>query len=545
MSTERRPMTNEENAMFLDILQEAPLFGHRKSRSLVGSYLYLILLAGYAVLAAGAPWIFHHLHHLTPSLLCCCDVALLILTGIFQQYFVFQVQKIRLQGYYSFSQKLKHVVRLPFAISAYGTAAMLLVIVWDPQISILSTSALQRIIMIAESVCAGFFMSLYIGYVHQYNSVNSRPDVLKSLYSPLQPSSSMDGLRYYEGRLSDQQTALLQYQRENLHFLSEEILSLQEKLSKYEQSDDGSTPQVDLAHLLASRDQELRTLSAEMNQLQSELRLARSLIAERDAEVQRVNNTNSQYIEENERLRAILSEWSMRAANLERALEVERMSNSELQKEVAAGRRKQIVETSEQSPLERVGSMEPPPSSRPEEPQSWDELYKINLMPSELFLKFRKELQGLRVGVNLELYNEPTNDYHAKLVLKPLSPERKWKFIYEPLHQEVRVLSKKIPLTRFLNLQVGVGHNFQMNAMGWKWKLTSCLGGDGVSRIRNKTTLGLTPGVDLRFGWRADFVLPEVTGALGTEEPLFNMSSGRLEASLDRVEAILTHSEYL
>ncbi|KAG5378269.1 hypothetical protein IGI04_026111 [Brassica rapa subsp. trilocularis] len=563
MSTERRPMTNEENAMFLDILQEAPLFGHRKSRSLVGSYLYLILLAGYAVLAAGAPWIFHHLHHLTPSLLCCCDVALLILTGIFQQYFVFQVQKIRLQGYYSFSQKLKHVVRLPFAIASYGicptmsvsldftgyerTAAMLLVIVWDPQISILSTSSLQRIIMIAESVCAGFFMSLYIGYVHQYNSVNSRPDVLKSLYSPLQPSSSMDGLRYYEGRLSDQQTALLQYQRENLHFLSEEILSLQEKLSKYEQSDDGSTPQVDLAHLLASRDQELRTLSAEMNQLQTELRLARSLIAERDAEVQRVNNTNSQYIEENERLRAILSEWSMRAANLERALEVERMSNSELQKEVAGGRRKQqMVETSEQPPLVVCfGSMEPPPSSRAEEPPSWDELYKINLMPSELFLKFRKELQGLRVGVNLELYNEPTNDYHAKLVLKPLSPERKWKFIYEPLHQEVRVLSKKIPLTRFLNLQVGVGHNFQMNAMGWKWKLTSCLGGDGVSRIRNKTTLGLTPGVDLRFGWRADFVLPEVTGALGTEEPFFNMSSGRLEASLDRVEAILTHSEYL
>jgi hypothetical protein len=33
----------------------------------------------------------------------------------------------------------------------------------------------------------------------------------------------MEGLRYYEGRLSDQQTALLQYQRENLHFLSEEV----------------------------------------------------------------------------------------------------------------------------------------------------------------------------------------------------------------------------------------------------------------------------------------------------------------------------------
>ncbi|XP_052290242.1 protein FIP1 isoform X4 [Citrus sinensis] len=234
---------------------------------------------------------------------------------IFQQYFVYQVQKIRLQGYYSFSQKLKHIVRLPFAITAYGTAAMLLVIVWRPHISILSISTLLRIIMLIEAICAASFMSVYIGYVHQYNSLNSQPDVMKSLYSPLQPSSSLEGLRYHDGgRLSDEQMALLQYQRENLHFLSEEILRLQECLSKYEQSDDGSTPQVDLAHLLAARDQELRTLSAEMNQLQSELRLARSFVAEREAEVLRVRNTNNQYVEENERLRAILGEWSTRAA---------------------------------------------------------------------------------------------------------------------------------------------------------------------------------------------------------------------------------------
>nr|XP_027072157.1 protein FIP1-like [Coffea arabica] len=142
--------------------------------------------------------------------------------------------------------------------------------------------------------------------------------------------------RHHEGgRLSDQQMALLQYQRENIHFLSEEILRLQECLSKYQRSDDGSTPQVDLAHLLAARDQELRTVSAEMNQLQSELSLARSLISERDSEIQRVQSTNNQYIEENERLRAILGEWSTRAAKLERALEVERMSNLELQKKLA------------------------------------------------------------------------------------------------------------------------------------------------------------------------------------------------------------------
>lgn len=37
-------------------------------------------------------------------------------------------------------------------------------------------------------------------------------------------------------------------------------------------------------------------------------------------------------------------------------------------------------------------------------PTSWEELYNINLIPSELFLKFRKEVQGIRVGLNLEVW---------------------------------------------------------------------------------------------------------------------------------------------
>lgn len=41
--------------------------------------------------------------------------------------------------------------------------------------------------------------------------------------------------------------------------------------------------------------------------------------------------------------------------------------------------------------------------SNGEEPTSWDELYNINLMPSELFVKFRKEIEGFRVGLNLEV----------------------------------------------------------------------------------------------------------------------------------------------
>ena len=41
--------------------------------------------------------------------------------------------------------------------------------------------------------------------------------------------------------------------------------------------------------------------------------------------------------------------------------------------------------------------------SNGEEPTSWEELYNINLIPSELFLKFRKEIEGIRVGFNLEV----------------------------------------------------------------------------------------------------------------------------------------------
>lgn len=42
-------------------------------------------------------------------------------------------------------------------------------------------------------------------------------------------------------------------------------------------------------------------------------------------------------------------------------------------------------------------------TSNGDEPTSWEDLYNVNLMPSEIFLKFRKDIQGLRVGVNLEV----------------------------------------------------------------------------------------------------------------------------------------------
>ncbi|URE28391.1 hypothetical protein MUK42_34368 [Musa troglodytarum] len=437
-------LTAEENNLFLDILHEAPLSGHRQPRGIFGSVLYCVLLAGYAVVAAAAPWIFLLVPKLLPTLLCSCNVLLLIITGF--AYFNsigftrlekcacslatnstwLQVRTEPSQGLLLFQPKTEAYFSTSICYHYLWSVIWLLIFcclwcrkctdaacislatvythiiyinivekkrIYEYVVGICFSPCNQHdsaywIIMIVEVICAGCFMSVYIGKVqllnnfiftsahmalhsgcesilsliikffkqfsfkfykimvsagciHQYNSLNGQPDILKSLYSALQPSSSLEDLRYYDGgRLSDQQMALLQYQRENLHYLSEEVLRLQECLSKYQRSDDGSTPQVDLAHLLASRDQELRALTAEMNQVHSELRLARSLIAERDSEVQHMRATNNQYVEENERLRAILGEWSARAAKLERALEAERMSNVELQKSIAKLRSK-------------------------------------------------------------------------------------------------------------------------------------------------------------------------------------------------------------
>uniref|UniRef100_M8C3A3 DUF7781 domain-containing protein n=1 Tax=Aegilops tauschii TaxID=37682 RepID=M8C3A3_AEGTA len=66
-------------------------------------------------------------------------------------------------------------------------------------------------------------------------------------------------------------------------------------------------------------------------------------------------------------------------------------------------------------------------------PTTLDELYHINVVPAELHFKFRKELQGLRVGLNFEFYNLEVNDFEAKVVLKPLDFDRKWKFQYKPI----------------------------------------------------------------------------------------------------------------
>lgn len=329
--------TSISNDQFTDTTLELPLLGRRQKATSIGAALYIVLLVLYAVVSIAASWLFARITQYYPAILCSCNVLLLALTGLLQKHLSKQVKKERRQGFLKFSEHLKPLIHIPFIVLSYGTSGVLLIIVWSSQLTEVRVPVLLllRLVILLEILLTAAIIGLYLWQVRWHNLSHLQPDVIYSLHSVIQPPTFLGDLRYLDGgRLAEQQALLLRYQQDNLRYLHEEILRLQESLNKYERSEDGA-PQVDVVHILAAREQELRAMTAERDQLQSELRLARGLIAERDSNVIQICATNDRYVEENERLRSMLGEWSARTAKLELALEAERVSNAELNKRLA------------------------------------------------------------------------------------------------------------------------------------------------------------------------------------------------------------------
>ncbi|KAH7300472.1 hypothetical protein KP509_24G063900 [Ceratopteris richardii] len=185
-------------------------------------------------------------------------------------------------------------MHVPFVVLSFGTSVAFLIVVWSSELTGIGVSALLlvRLTFLLEILWAGAVIGLYLCRIRWHNVSNLQPDVIYSLHSVIQPPSFLGDTRYLDGgRLAEQQALLLRYQQENLQYLHEEVLRLQESLSKYERSQDGA-PQVDLVHILAAREQEVRAMTAERDQLQSELRLARDLIAERESSVAQIQAIN-------------------------------------------------------------------------------------------------------------------------------------------------------------------------------------------------------------------------------------------------------------
>ncbi|KAG6543574.1 hypothetical protein Mapa_015068 [Marchantia paleacea] len=90
-------------------------------------------------------------------------------------------------------------------------------------------------------------------------------------------------------------------------------------------------------------------------------------------------------------------------------------------------------------------------------PASWEDFYSIDWMPKEFFLKFRQQVEGYQLGANFEFDGFKVNGCNTKIVFKPAKADRKWKFICEPKHGDLRLLTKKIPIGPLLNIQ-SIGH---------------------------------------------------------------------------------------
>lgn len=320
--------------LFTNTALEFPLLAWHQKADILWASLYCMLLAVYAVIVT-ISWIVNPFRISQAALFSVCNLLLLLITGFLQRHLYAQLKKAQRQGYLKFSALLEWIVDQPFQIVGYGTSVVLLVVTWDSFLQRLSIPdlLLLRIVILLQLAWAGALVCAFILKVYGHNKSHCHPDATYTLCSALRPSSGLEDIRYVDGGgLAEQQAALLHYQQDNLLYLSQEILRLQEILSKYEKTQDGSTPQVDLVHLLAAREQELRAIAAERDQLQAEVRLARGLIGEREADILQVRSINDQYVEENDRVRAMLNEWSSRTAKLELALEAERRSNQELQK---------------------------------------------------------------------------------------------------------------------------------------------------------------------------------------------------------------------
>jgi len=310
---------------------ELPLLGWQEKADTLVACIYCLLLAVYGMLLVSS-WLPLPLLLSQVALFSVCNLLLLVVTGFLQRHLSAQLKRMQQQGFLKFSVFLMWIVSQPFKIVAYGTGTVLMVVTWGTFLQQWGIPPLLflRVILLVQIIWMGVLVSVFIYKVHIHNTSHCQPDVVCTLSAVLQGPPTLDDIRYVDsGGLAEQQAALLHYQQDNLQHLSKEILRLQESLSKYEHTQDGNTPQVDLVHLLAAREQELRAIAAERDQLQAEVRLARGFISERDADILRVRAINDQYVEENERLRAMLDEWSSHTAKLELALQTERVLTME------------------------------------------------------------------------------------------------------------------------------------------------------------------------------------------------------------------------
>eukprot|EP00897_Mesotaenium_endlicherianum_P001332 jgi/Mesen1/1226/ME000129S00324 len=306
---------------FTDLPAEIPYLG-RVSRwhPLLGLALYaLILLASVVLLvtsATGLLW----LKLVEPvQALVALDVLALVCSGALQCYLCTCLRGYLSRGYLSHSQHMQRLVPLPTCTASAFTALGLLLTLCPYPIRILALYIASMSEMLALGGIAFWILK------EERRAQRSLPDAHVLLTSALSQAEAggyePDGYDYDNIGMRIGDAWLTSGGSLSVH-ASLLVLQLQSRASArgsggHLRGGGGDEAWEDQAELLAAREQEVRALAGEREQLQLELQLARSHAAELQDSLQLLRDNTQKHMDENARLRLMLDEWSARSAQLE------------------------------------------------------------------------------------------------------------------------------------------------------------------------------------------------------------------------------------
>ena len=179
----------------------------------------------------------------------------------------------------------------------------------------------------AEAACVAGIAFYYARVVLRHNRRRPPPDAYELLGAVSSVHAPLLGRSAVSAGVAEEQAELIRFLQGRVERLNREVLRLQSErpsLAAGGAGEGGGRAEAleSAERRLRAQEQEVRGLYAEREALGGELRDAQRLQVEREAELARCKGIHEQHLEENQRLRSIIQEWSLRNAKLEHRLAV-------------------------------------------------------------------------------------------------------------------------------------------------------------------------------------------------------------------------------
>eukprot|EP00210_Caulerpa_lentillifera_P005504 g5263.t1 len=248
-------------------------------------------------------------------------VLLLVIAGVMEGVIRLQHRRRQSLGYLEFYRQTKKLLPIPFQTAAYSVAALFLLKSLSEHSSYnIPEEECMIVVCVLEGMVIVIYDFFYIRRVLQHNQKETLPDASKYLQTPL--TDIPDTRRRRRDVVFDNQVEIIRYLRRQTKRLHEEIMKLRETSVT-----SGGAGELDVQvsiddqkSLIATGEQRIRALKAEVETLKSENEMARERFADLVQDAQKFQLLFDLQRKENQRLRGTLEEWSRRNAKLEARL---------------------------------------------------------------------------------------------------------------------------------------------------------------------------------------------------------------------------------